>query len=59
MIKLTEVVYVMSKVTIAVYRSDIAECVGEQFIVAVSVLGEVSILLYVGEIKSTVVNLLQ
>ena len=44
MIKLTEVVYVMSKVIIVVYRSDIAECVCEQFIVAVSVVGEVSIL---------------
>ena len=59
MITVMEVVYVMSKVTIAVYRSDIAECVGEQFIVVVSVVGEVSMLLYVREIISTVLNLLQ
>ena len=45
-----------------VYGSDIlvfAVCVGEQFIIAVYVIAEVSMLLYVGETTNTVANLLQ
>ena len=59
---MTLVVYVMSKVTIAVYGSDIlvfSVCVAEQFIIVVYVIAEVSMLLYIGEMINAVVNLLQ